>query len=318
MKLSVIIPVYKVEDYLRECLDSCLTQNIDDCEFICVNDGSPDSCPDILNEYAHKDSRIKVINKENGGLSSARNAGINAASGKWVMFLDSDDKLHQGSLEKLLNVIESEPDCEMVAFNTDTFPVDIKERPWLLKTLKFPDKKYTEFTADMLFNEKGSMPFIWRHAYKMDAVRRSKVVFDESLKFGEDVQYAMEILPQLKGFVFSEICVLSYRLDREGSLMSDTNADSERLLDRHFEILERVASYWKEKGWFDLYGAQFLEWSLKYTLLKVKALSGKTRKEKAWKMMKEILPKYGLDAHKGKLSLKGKAMLAAYSMYAKI
>lgn len=91
MKFSIIIPCYKVEKYLRQCVDSVLVQTFEDYEVIIVDDGSPDGCPAICDEYAIKDNRVKVIHKENGGLSDARNAGLDVAHGEYVMFLDSDD-----------------------------------------------------------------------------------------------------------------------------------------------------------------------------------------------------------------------------------
>ena len=91
MKFSVIIPIYKVEQYLRQCVDSVLAQTYTDVEIILVDDGSPDSCGKICEEYAEADKRIKVIHKPNGGLSDARNAGLDVAEGEFVMFLDSDD-----------------------------------------------------------------------------------------------------------------------------------------------------------------------------------------------------------------------------------
>ena len=91
MKFSIIIPCYKVEQFLRQCIDSVLVQTFEDYEIILVDDGSPDRCGEICDEYAEKDKRIKVIHKPNGGLSDARNAGLDVAQGEYVMFLDSDD-----------------------------------------------------------------------------------------------------------------------------------------------------------------------------------------------------------------------------------
>ena len=89
--LSVIIPIYNVEKYLHQCVDSVLHQNLNDLEIVLVNDGSPDNCPQICNEYAEKYPFIKALHKENGGLSDARNEGLKDASGDYVIFLDSDD-----------------------------------------------------------------------------------------------------------------------------------------------------------------------------------------------------------------------------------
>ena len=98
-KVSIIVPVYKVEKYLRRCLDSILSQTFDDFEVICVNDGSPDNSIDILNEYASRDNRFCVVEQENQGLSMARNNGKKLARGEYIYFLDSDDYIHPQLLE---------------------------------------------------------------------------------------------------------------------------------------------------------------------------------------------------------------------------
>lgn len=111
--LSVIIPVYKVEKYLRECLDSVLVQDIDDIEVVLVDDGSPDSCPRICDEYSAKDHRVKTIHKPNGGLSSARNTGFLQSKGEYVVFVDSDDKWNSNvSLRKLVNILQKNKDVD--------------------------------------------------------------------------------------------------------------------------------------------------------------------------------------------------------------
>ena len=105
-KISVVVPIYKVEKYLKKCVDSLISQTYQDLEIILVDDGSPDACPAICAEYAKKDSRIKVIHKENGGLSSARNMGLDVASGEYVTFIDSDDFLASNACEYLLGLIK--------------------------------------------------------------------------------------------------------------------------------------------------------------------------------------------------------------------
>ena len=107
MRLSVIIPVYCVENTLDRCVESVIAQSIADMEIILVDDGSPDHCPELCDEWAKKDSRIRVIHKEHGGLSDARNVGIDAATGEWLAFVDSDDELGEGTLEKVLPMMEN-------------------------------------------------------------------------------------------------------------------------------------------------------------------------------------------------------------------
>ncbi len=103
--ISVIVPVYKVEKYIRNCIDSLINQTYTNLEIILVNDGSPDNCPQIIEEYAKKDNRIRVIHKENGGLSSARNIGLKHAKGEYVAFVDSDDTVDLKIYENLYNLI---------------------------------------------------------------------------------------------------------------------------------------------------------------------------------------------------------------------
>ncbi len=116
MFFSVIVPVYKVEKYLTDCIESVLNQTFSDFELILVDDGSPDRCPAICDEYKEKDSRIKVIHKTNGGLASARRAGIKVAEGDYVFNLDSDDLIEKDTLECAYDIIEK-TDCEIVSFS---------------------------------------------------------------------------------------------------------------------------------------------------------------------------------------------------------
>ncbi len=104
--ITVVIPIYKVEKYLQKCLDSIINQSYKNLEIILVNDGSPDNCGKICDEYAKKDTRIKVIHKENGGLSDARNIGIKNANGKYITFIDSDDYITEDYVEYLYELIK--------------------------------------------------------------------------------------------------------------------------------------------------------------------------------------------------------------------
>lgn len=106
--VSIIVPIYKVEPYLRRCLDSIVNQTYTNLEVILVDDGSPDNCPQICDEYAVKDRRIVVIHKKNGGLSDARNAGLDICKGEYVSFVDSDDWVNEEYIEKLISIITKE------------------------------------------------------------------------------------------------------------------------------------------------------------------------------------------------------------------
>lgn len=118
--VSVIIPVYKVEKYLRKCVDSVINQTYTDLEIWLVDDGSPDTCPAICDEYAAKDSRVKVIHKENGGLSDARNAALDVMTGKYVTFVDSDDYIAEDAIQTWYDSLTSN-DADMAVGNMLSF-----------------------------------------------------------------------------------------------------------------------------------------------------------------------------------------------------
>lgn len=107
IKISVVVPVYNVEKYIGQCLDSILGQTLKDIEIICINDGSKDNTLEILKDYAQKDSRIILIDKENEGLSKARNQGTEIASGEYISFIDSDDWIDENYLEALYNAAKN-------------------------------------------------------------------------------------------------------------------------------------------------------------------------------------------------------------------
>ena len=114
MKVSIVIPIYKVEDYLDRCVESVVSQTYKDLEIILVDDGSPDHCPQMCDAWAKKDDRIKVIHQQNKGLSGARNTGIREAKGDWLYFLDSDDYIIPYGISLMMECIEKHPDAEMV------------------------------------------------------------------------------------------------------------------------------------------------------------------------------------------------------------
>ena len=127
MKLSVVIPVYQVEQTLNRCVMSILRQDVDDMEVILVDDGSPDQCPQMCDDWAAKDSRIQVIHKANGGLSDARNAGIDVAKGEYITFVDSDDYIASTTYLPLLRILEKHPEYDLLEYSCDRFQLQERE-----------------------------------------------------------------------------------------------------------------------------------------------------------------------------------------------
>ena len=191
MFFSVIVPVYKVEEYLPACIESVLNQTFSDFELILVDDGSPDRCPAICDSYKEKDSRIKVVHKPNGGLASARRAGIQVAKGNYVYNLDSDDLIENDTLECAHRII-SETDCEIVSFayrwvkNGKTVSVTndgLEEGLYTEKDIE--THIYPRFLMDKNMNHISY--YLSGKAMKRELVTPHQLAVSESISLGEDL-----------------------------------------------------------------------------------------------------------------------------------
>lgn len=163
-EISVIVPVYRVEPYLRRCVDSILSQTFTDFELILVDDGSPDNCGTICDEYALKDSRVLVIHKQNGGLSDARNAGIDIAQGNYLTFVDSDDWVHPHYLELLIQAIQNSGAAVSVCGfqKVDTHSQDSSRRP---NTVPTPAVMGAE---DFFLQHQWDFNYAWGKLYRQE------------------------------------------------------------------------------------------------------------------------------------------------------
>lgn len=232
-KLSVIVPVYNVADYLDWCLDSLAEQTCADLEILCVNDGSTDNSREILERRQEKDPRIVIIDKENGGLSSARNAGIKAAKAPVVCFLDSDDRFMPDAAEVIVRTFANEqPD--VVTFGAHCYPREAAYS-WLTQHLSPRDVAYEPFHPDLLFKEM-SRPFAWRTAVRTDFLRDNNLYFDESVAFGEDQIFHFALYPRAHKTVLISNKLYEYRVAREGSLMDRVVKDPFTKMQKHVDI----------------------------------------------------------------------------------
>lgn len=219
MKLSYIVPVYKVEKYLNECIDSILAQTMDDYEIILVNDGSPDNCPAICVGYEVRyPDRIRVVHKKNGGLASARNAGLRVAKGDYIFFVDSDDFLKEDRVKDLYEAaVRFDADVLQTSYHTLN---EYNGKEEIVKTTFETDRLLTH--ADMeceicYVSSKMSITYVWRNLYKRKFLKENKIIFKEDLLMVEDGPFNMEAYSKAERFVAVDIPILCYRL-REGSL----------------------------------------------------------------------------------------------------
>lgn len=219
-KISIIVPVYKVEPYIHKCIDSILNQTFKDFELILVDDGSPDRCGEICDEYAKKDNRIVVIHKENKGVSSARNTGIQIAKGEYIAFVDPDDYIDKNMYEKLLLMAKTN--------NLDITVCQIKTVNNILGI-----KKVTEIYDNEVLNKKSIddelMPSILHgkdygtfssvnKLYKKDIFKKYGVLFDETRDHGEDARLNLTLLSKIDRIGFIKEALYIYQIYERGSL----------------------------------------------------------------------------------------------------
>lgn len=215
-KVSVIIPIYNVEQYLAKSLDSVINQTYKDLEIICVNDCSPDNSAKILQEYALKDNRIKIVNRENnGGLSAARNSGLEVATGEYVYFIDSDDWIDLDYLEKMVEKIEDN-DVDIVV-NTNI----IKESED--KSEHFVWQRYAKTDKNGEFLDKvtainNSQCMIWCHLYKREFLIKNKLRFPEG--YIHEDEYFQHITKNLLDNLFAFYGASYHYRQRQDSIMS--------------------------------------------------------------------------------------------------
>jgi glycosyltransferase involved in cell wall biosynthesis len=251
--ISIVIPVYNVEKYLRECLDSVVNQTMREIQIICVNDGSTDSSPAILEEYAQKDGRIEVIHKENGGLSSARNAAYPYLKGEYTLFIDSDDWVDLQLCEKSYKKA-SESGAEIVVFSyTD---IGNTNRGHAFSEITMEDKVRDEEKKKLLLSNYNAA---WGKIWKTNFLIKNNLVFPEGLCFEDVIVNWQGVLLAEKVSILPE--ELYYYRQREDSI---TQKQDETIFDL-LTIYQQLGTFLKENGYYSRYKDVFIAQKLKGT-----------------------------------------------------
>lgn len=222
MLVSFIVPVYNAEPFLEECLNSlCLIKRYD-VEFILVDDGSNDNSATICDTWKTIDSRIVVIHKKNGGVSSARNAGIKIAKGKWICFVDADDLISENFEKKILSILEESTDLLCFSnIQTDgkiKISSEIKDDYYVLEDnigvklrQHLLNKDYRIFQHDICKNITYTTP--WGKIYKKELLSTYHILFDETVCWGEDIVFNFDYLKYAKKIMFLECIGYYYRIN---------------------------------------------------------------------------------------------------------
>lgn len=261
---SVVIPVYNAETYLGECLDSVLGQTYERYEVVCIDDGSTDSSPQLLAQATEQDDRIHVISKANGGPSHARNVGIEAARGEYVVFLDSDDKLEPNALARLAEALASN-ELDVAVFGWSCF--DGSPDHWTAQQGDVRDAYYPAFEPALLFRER-TQPFL-RLTARRPLLIEKNIRFDESLYLGEDAAFLFSLYPQARGVRLLSDKLHQYRLPHAGSIMESVAGNGVEECMQGVNAVISVFNSWSKLGLVERYPSELVEWSIKYSLYTV-------------------------------------------------
>lgn len=227
-RFSIIIPVYNVAPYLRECFDSVLSQTIEDFEVLAVDDGSTDGSGQIVDEYAVKDQRITALHKTNKGVSSARNAGIDIAKGEYICFVDGDDIIAPTFLQDLYEAM-GEADSSMGGFRTFGLP----DKPGRIVTLESKRIDTLEENLYRFYDIQNTLAFryLWNRMFKTDLIHRYHLRFHEDIYYKEDGLFVVQYLCKTNGLIgICEHIVYNYRRVPNGAIGSIATGFNEKLL----------------------------------------------------------------------------------------
>lgn len=221
-KISIVVPIYKVENELERCVKSLINQTYCNIEIILVDDGSPDNCPQLCDYYATQDSRIKVIHKKNGGLSDARNAGLDVATGDYILFVDSDDYIDLGACQNFSNAIEKDVDIIVGEYKEVTTQEKICGHSNLVE-----DKIYTakEYVIKSIQANEWYAP-AWLNLYRTDFLKDNNLYYKKGILF-EDHQMLPRLFLTAKTVKYLHFPFYYYVI-RENSIMTSQKSEKQK------------------------------------------------------------------------------------------
>ncbi len=234
MKLSVIIPVYRVEATLRRCVESVLCQQVEQMEVILVDDGSPDQCPRLCDEWAQSDPRVAVVHRPNGGLSAARNSGIEMARGEWITFVDSDDWLAPDTYAPLMAELAQHADCDLLEYPVQVYEGGRDEHRLALQPCTYTD------AADYWLLQRG-----YEHAYAWNKVYRRSLFAEVRYPVGrvfEDVPTTWQLCQKARCIRTSTSGLYHYTANPQGITCTAGHPALNSLLKTHVDVFSQLRS----------------------------------------------------------------------------
>lgn len=255
--ISIVVPVYNTSQYLSECLDSLLSQSLFDIEIICVDDGSTDDSPHMLDLYASREERLAVFHRENGGVSAARNFGISKSRGQYVLFVDSDDYIERNACKLLAEAAEKD-DSDIVVFGGVSFP----HVNWVDRCFGTQDALVCGDGVAALLGEPGSFPLMCNKMYRRSLIVENNVSFSSDLVLGEDNAFQFAIFPYAKTVTFLSCSLYHYRCGRSGSAIAEYYGDRLSKIKKHLEVVRYVFNDWQAKGILQAHKKEIIGWAV--------------------------------------------------------
>ena len=239
IKFSIIVPIYKVELYLEQCVQSVLDQTYPYFELILVDDGSPDNCPYMCDRYAEKDNRVKVIHKKNGGLVSARQAGAALAKEEYIVCLDGDDWLAQDFLQKIYDILKNKR-FDMVCFGYTEVYSGYCRKVKMLETGSFSLERIEKNIYPSLIEDENTNYFshnVWSKIYRRELYVKQQLAVNPKIKIGEDIACTKPCIFMAKSIYIMEECLYYYRQNEESMTKNRKSFDwsGPMLIGKHLE-----------------------------------------------------------------------------------
>ena len=287
--ISVIIPVYNAEKYLKTCLDSLISQTYANYEVLCVDDGSTDHSLNILRFYEKKDNRIKVFTQENAGPAAARNKALEYATGDYISFVDADDYLVENAFEILVEVAGEKENWDLIIFGGNVIG---EKNDYIADKLTTSFKTYINNKVDeVVFKEKAARPFLWLHFIKRKILEEPSILrFDEELNLGEDQIFQFGYIPRAKNVIVLDSKLYNYRIEKNTSLMQLYSNRRIKKTECHFLIVEKVINEWKKQGFYECNQDSLWTWIIEflyYTICEFPAEFKKKYAERIFSLMKK-------------------------------
>lgn len=300
-KVSVIVPFYNVEGYIEKCLETLVNQTLQEIEIILVNDGSKDRSINIVKKFlANYPEKIVYLEKENGGLSDARNYAIPYAKGEYIAFLDSDDYVEKDMYEKMYELAKKE--------NSDMVECDFY---WA-----YPDK-VKEDIGEIYKGKKDMLKKVrvvaWNKLIKREILEKTKIEFPKGYRY-EDVEFTYKLIPHLEKISFLKRPCIHY-IQREGSISNSQNERTKEI----FDVLQQVIDYYKKNNIYDEYKTEleyiYVRYAFCSSLLRIVKIQDNKLEEELLKLTWDNVNQKFPNWKKNEILRKSKGLSCKYKMY---